>query len=176
MLNSYIIKEVSTSPKLQNLPINGPFRTIEDYKSDYSKYSSNRKRENQEKMPASPAGQNHTNKRQFKFSPNIAVDRDSTANIIHDGPSHVDLIRKELLAQEAREQKMVFVGYSRKLQQLVNKKYEALSSFLRDKSGDTFFRDTIDSATIQDLLQNDQTIFSLGHKSGFDDQVYGYTG
>lgn len=59
------------------------------------------------------------------------------------------------------EQKTVFMSYSRRLQQLVGKKYEALTNFLRN--GDTFFADTIDSATIQDLLQ----------QSGFEDQFLG---
>ena len=47
--------------------------------------------------------------------------------------------------------------YCHKLQQVSNKKCDALTTFLRDQNSETFFVDTIDSQTIRDLLGNRPT-------------------
>ena len=81
------------------------------------------------------------------------MDRDCDTLLKKKDPSsHAGVYGQDNLTQEALDQKSIFLAFSRKLQQLINKKYQQLLMSLRDKNGDTFFSDTTDSVTIQDLL------------------------
>mmetsp|Transcript_14793 Transcript_14793/g.20035 ORF Transcript_14793/g.20035 Transcript_14793/m.20035 type:complete len:108 (+) Transcript_14793:589-912(+) len=55
------------------------------------------------------------------------------------------------------DQKQAFVQSCQKLQQVSNRKYEALTSFLRDQNTESLFVDTLDSNTFHDMLRNERS-------------------
>ena len=62
--------------------------------------------------------------------------------------------RKWSISDFSVEIRPIFNGYSKKLRQLLMRKYEALSHFMKESNGDTFFADTDGSGTIYEILGN----------------------